>query len=142
VVGCDVWGRRAVMLFVSSSGHGKRTKLDLFKRQNRGGQGVRGMKITAARGGVVACVKAYRRFTRGAAGTSVVYFAIAANPVASVRDAVLAATARAMGKRLVIHLRGGRYDEFYRSSNWMLTPAPAATTFFIWRPFPHCSVKS
>lgn len=53
VVGCDVAGRGAVMLFVSSSGHGKRTKLDLFKRQNRGGQGVRGMKITAARGGVV-----------------------------------------------------------------------------------------
>jgi len=41
------------MLFVSSSGHGKRTKLNLFKRQNRGGTGVRGMKITAARGGVV-----------------------------------------------------------------------------------------
>jgi DNA gyrase subunit A len=53
VVGCDVVRRGAVMLFVSSSGHGKRTKLDLFKRQNRGGQGVRGMKITAARGGVV-----------------------------------------------------------------------------------------
>jgi DNA gyrase subunit A len=53
VVGCDVAGRGAVMLFVSSSGHGKRTKLDLFKRQNRGGQGVRGMRITAARGGVV-----------------------------------------------------------------------------------------
>ncbi len=53
VIGCDVARRGAVMLFVSSSGHGKRTKLDLFKRQNRGGQGVRGMKITAARGGVV-----------------------------------------------------------------------------------------
>jgi DNA gyrase subunit A len=53
VVGCDVARRGAVMLFVSSSGHGKRTKLDLFKRQNRGGQGVRGMKVTAARGGVV-----------------------------------------------------------------------------------------
>jgi DNA gyrase subunit A len=53
VVGCDVARRGSVMLFVSSSGHGKRTKLDLFKRQNRGGQGVRGMKVTAARGGVV-----------------------------------------------------------------------------------------
>jgi DNA gyrase subunit A len=53
VVGCDVVRRGAIMLFISSSGHGKRTKLDLFKRQNRGGQGVRGMKITAARGGVV-----------------------------------------------------------------------------------------
>ncbi len=54
VVACDVYRRGAVMLFVSSSGHGKRTKLDLFHRQNRGGQGVRGMKITAARGSVVA----------------------------------------------------------------------------------------
>jgi DNA gyrase subunit A len=53
VIGCDVARRGAVMLFVSSSGHDKRTKLDLFKRQNRGGQGIRGMKITAARGGVV-----------------------------------------------------------------------------------------
>ena len=53
VVGCDVYRRGAVMLFVSSSGHGKRTKLDAFHRQGRGGQGVRGMKITAARGGVV-----------------------------------------------------------------------------------------
>src|SRR5438876_1767408 len=61
VIGCDVARRGAVMLFVSSSGHGKRTKLDLFKRQNRGGQGVRGMKITAARGGVVGafCVNDY-----------------------------------------------------------------------------------
>jgi DNA gyrase subunit A len=41
------------MLFVSSSGHGKRTRLDAFNRQGRGGQGVRGMKLTAARGQVV-----------------------------------------------------------------------------------------
>jgi DNA gyrase subunit A len=53
VVACDVYRRGAVMMFVSSSGHGKRTKLDLFHRQGRGGQGVRGMKITAARGGVI-----------------------------------------------------------------------------------------
>ncbi len=53
VVSCDVYRRGAVMLFVSSSGHGKRTKLDLFHKQGRGGQGVRGMRITAARGGVV-----------------------------------------------------------------------------------------
>jgi len=54
VVGCDVYRRGAVMMFVSSSGHGKRTKLDLFHRQGRGGQGVRGMKVTESRGGVVA----------------------------------------------------------------------------------------
>jgi len=53
VVSCDAYRRGAVMLFVSSSGHGKRTKLDLFHRQGRGGMGVRGMKITAKRGSVV-----------------------------------------------------------------------------------------
>ncbi len=53
VVACDVYRRGAVMLFVSASGHGKRTKLDLFHRQGRGGLGVRGMKVTEARGGVV-----------------------------------------------------------------------------------------
>jgi DNA gyrase subunit A len=54
VVACTVASGGAVMLFVSSSGHGKRTKLDAFNRQGRGGQGVRGMKITASRGAVVA----------------------------------------------------------------------------------------
>ncbi len=54
VVAADVARDGAVMLFVSSSGHGKRTKLEQFHRQQRGGQGVRGMKITASRGEVVA----------------------------------------------------------------------------------------
>jgi DNA gyrase subunit A len=54
VVSADVVREGAVMLFVSSSGHGKRTKLDAFHTQGRGGQGVRGMKITASRGAVVA----------------------------------------------------------------------------------------
>ncbi len=53
VVSCDVVRDDTVMLFVSSSGHGKRTKLDRFNRQGRGGQGVRGMRITASRGGVL-----------------------------------------------------------------------------------------
>ena len=44
----------AVLLFVSSSGHGKRTPLAAFNRQGRGGQGVRGMRVTEARGRVVA----------------------------------------------------------------------------------------
>ena len=54
VVSCDVARDDAVMLFVSSSGHGKRTRLDSFNPQGRGGQGVRGMKLTGARGAVVA----------------------------------------------------------------------------------------
>ena len=53
VVACDAYRRGAVMLFVSASGHGKRTKIDLFPKRGRGGMGVRGMKITAKRGGVV-----------------------------------------------------------------------------------------
>jgi DNA gyrase subunit A len=54
VVSCDVAREGAVMLFVSSSGHGKRTPLDEFHRQGRGGQGVRGMRLGDARGEVVA----------------------------------------------------------------------------------------
>jgi len=54
VVSSDTYRKDAVMLFISSSGHGKRTKSDAFTRQKRGGQGARGMKITATRGQVVA----------------------------------------------------------------------------------------
>ena len=42
-----------VLLFVSSSGHGKRTQLAAFNRQGRGGQGVRGHAGHRSRGGVV-----------------------------------------------------------------------------------------
>ncbi|MBV8958595.1 MAG: DNA gyrase subunit A, partial [Actinobacteria bacterium] len=36
------------------AGYGKRTKLERFNRQGRGGQGVRGIKLTAKKGFVVA----------------------------------------------------------------------------------------
>ncbi len=54
VVSSDVARDDAVLLFVSSSGHGKRTPLAAFNRQGRGGQGVRGMRVTEARGRVIA----------------------------------------------------------------------------------------
>jgi DNA gyrase subunit A len=54
VVSCDVARDEAVLLFVSSSGHGKRTGIDAFRPHHRGGQGVRGMRITESRGEVVA----------------------------------------------------------------------------------------
>ncbi len=54
VVSCAIAEDDAVMLFVTSSGHGKRTKLDKFNKQGRGGQGVRGMRVTAGRVGVIA----------------------------------------------------------------------------------------
>jgi DNA gyrase subunit A len=53
VVSSDVARDDGVLLFVSSSGHGKRTPLAAFNRQGRGGQGVRGMRVTEARGRVV-----------------------------------------------------------------------------------------
>ncbi|MGH8977565.1 MAG: DNA gyrase C-terminal beta-propeller domain-containing protein, partial [Acidimicrobiia bacterium] len=53
VVSSDVARDDAVLLFVSSSGHGKRTPLAAFNRQGRGGQGVRGMRVTEARGRVI-----------------------------------------------------------------------------------------
>ena len=56
VVSCDVARDDAVLLFVSSSGHGKRTPVAAFNRQGRGGQGVRGMRVTEARGHIVAAL--------------------------------------------------------------------------------------
>ena len=41
------------ILIVTDAGYGKRTQLHHFHRQNRGGLGVRGIKLTAQRGRVV-----------------------------------------------------------------------------------------
>ena len=42
------------ILIVTDAGYGKRTKLERFNRQARGGQGVRGIRLTGKRGSVVA----------------------------------------------------------------------------------------
>jgi DNA gyrase subunit A len=42
------------LLVVTDAGYGKRTQLDKFNAQGRGGQGVRGIKLTARKGRVVA----------------------------------------------------------------------------------------
>jgi DNA gyrase subunit A len=54
VVSCDVARDDAAILLVTESGYGKRTQLDRFNRQTRGGQGVKGIKLTAKKGYVVA----------------------------------------------------------------------------------------
>jgi DNA gyrase subunit A len=54
VVSCDVARDDVAILIVTNGGYGKRTQLDKFNRQGRGGQGVRGIKITAKKGHVVA----------------------------------------------------------------------------------------
>jgi DNA gyrase subunit A len=54
VVSCDVARDEATILIVTDAGYGKRTKLDHFTRKNRGIQGVKGIKLTAKRGRVVA----------------------------------------------------------------------------------------
>src|SRR5262249_33009629 len=74
VVSADLARDDAVLLFVSSSGHGKRTPVAAFNRQGRGGQGVRGMKITESRGSVVAA------FTVDA-GSEILVFSSAGNIV-------------------------------------------------------------
>ena len=51
---CDVARDDAAILIVTDAGYGKRTQLDQFNRQGRGGQGVRGIKLTARKGVVVA----------------------------------------------------------------------------------------
>lgn len=53
VVSCDVARDDTAILIVTSAGYGKRTQLDKFNTQGRGGQGVRGIKITAKKGEVV-----------------------------------------------------------------------------------------
>ncbi len=70
--------------------------------------------------GVIAFSRAYRRFVSATRDVDIVYLVIAANRVAALRDAVLIATARALGKTIVLHLRGGAYDDYYRSEQrWM-----------------------
>jgi DNA gyrase subunit A len=54
VVSCDVARDDSEILFVTKGGYGKRTRLERFNTQGRGGQGVRGMKVTPQRGEVVA----------------------------------------------------------------------------------------
>ena len=54
VVSCDVARDDVAILIVTDAGYGKRTQLDKFNSQGRGGQGVRGIKLTARKGFVVA----------------------------------------------------------------------------------------
>jgi DNA gyrase subunit A len=54
VVSCDVAKDDVSILMVTDNGFGKRTQLQHFNRQGRGGQGVRGIRLTAKRGVVAA----------------------------------------------------------------------------------------
>jgi DNA gyrase subunit A len=54
VVSCDVARDDTAILLMTGAGYGKRTQLDKFNRQGRGGQGVRGIKLTGKKGHVVA----------------------------------------------------------------------------------------
>jgi DNA gyrase subunit A len=54
VVSADVARYDVSMLMITDAGYGKRTQLDKFNAQGRGGQGVRGIKLTAKKGAVVA----------------------------------------------------------------------------------------
>jgi len=58
VVSLDVARDEADILMVTDAGFGKRTKLERFNPQARGGQGVRGIRLTARRGRVVAAFMA------------------------------------------------------------------------------------
>src|SRR3954468_5811579 len=54
VVSCDVARDDVDILIVTDAGYGKRTKLERFPRKGRGTMGVKGIKLTARRGHVVA----------------------------------------------------------------------------------------
>ena len=58
VVSCDVARDGVDLLIVTDAGYGKRTKLDHFNAQTRGGQGVRGIRLTQRRGAVVSALMA------------------------------------------------------------------------------------
>src|SRR5665213_1497974 len=58
VVSCDVTREDTDLMIVTDAGYGKRTKLEHFNAQVRGGQGVRGIKLTQRRGCVVAALMA------------------------------------------------------------------------------------
>jgi DNA gyrase subunit A len=52
-ISLDVVREDADLFVVTDTGFGKRVKTERFNRQGRGGQGVRAIKLTAARGFVV-----------------------------------------------------------------------------------------
>ncbi len=54
VVSCDLARDDTAILIVTDAGYGKRTQLDRFNVQNRGGQGVIGTRLTNKKGKVVA----------------------------------------------------------------------------------------
>ena len=54
VVSVDVARDDTAILMVTEAGYGKRTQLEHYNRQTRGGQGVIGIKLTGKRGNVVA----------------------------------------------------------------------------------------
>ena len=54
VVSCDVARDDVAILMVTEAGYGKRTQLDKFNVQGRGGQGVIGIRLTGRKGEVVA----------------------------------------------------------------------------------------
>lgn len=54
VVSCDVARNDTAILLMTEAGFGKRTQLDKFNTQGRGGQGVRGIKLTGKKGVVAA----------------------------------------------------------------------------------------
>jgi DNA gyrase subunit A len=54
VVSVDVARDDTAILIMTEAGYGKRTQLDRFNTQGRGGQGVRGIKLTGKKGSVVA----------------------------------------------------------------------------------------
>jgi DNA gyrase subunit A len=54
VVSVDVAREDQAILMITEAGYGKRTKIERFNRQGRGGQGVIGIRLTGRKGEVVA----------------------------------------------------------------------------------------
>jgi glycosyltransferase involved in cell wall biosynthesis len=67
--------------------------------------------------GIRAFAHAYQRYVKAARRSRVVYLVAAASTAGCIRDAALIETAHAMGRKIVLHFRGGRYDDYFAGSS-------------------------
>lgn len=79
--------------------------------------------------GVLAFIRVFVRYLRALAGSRcrLVYLSLSPNRVGFLRDLALLWTAWACGKRIVAHLRGSNFDNFYQSSSRLFRSLIRAT---------------
>jgi glycosyltransferase involved in cell wall biosynthesis len=66
--------------------------------------------------GAASFATAFLRYVKGTAKSDVVCLVASSSTVGCIRDAALIGVARALRRRVVLHLRGGRYADFFAES--------------------------